>query len=165
MKLHYSNKFLFLPEKNMRRHLIALDGRKPAEYAFEWYLENFARPDDQVVIFHCSLFQLSIALPGAAVNVDAVSKQVQEAMDRANTITQNANEVLKAKGIRGYIIIKSGMKPEEAILLTAEEEKVDHIFMGTRDLNSLERVFIGSVSTNVVRNAKVPVTIVKMSPS
>ncbi|KAH9504571.1 hypothetical protein Btru_063268 [Bulinus truncatus] len=64
--------------------------------------------------------------------------------------------------IKGYIVLKSGMKPDEAILEAADEEKVDHIFMGTRDLNSLERVFIGSVSTAVVRNAKVPVTIVKM---
>ncbi|XP_059143778.1 putative universal stress protein SERP1273 [Physella acuta] len=146
----------------MRKHLLALDGNEQANYAFNWYLQNFYRPDDQVVIFHCSQFQLGVALPGAAVNVDSVSKQVQEAVKKADQITCSANEVLKSKGIKGYIVIKSGMKPDEAILQAADEEKVDQIFMGTRDMGTIQRVFVGSVSTSVVRNAKVPVTIVKM---
>lgn len=142
--------------------MIALDGNKPAEYAFQWYLENFNRPSDVVVIFYCSQFQLSVGLPGMAVNVEAVSKQVKEALKKADTITLGANEILKSKGIKGYIIIKSGMKPEDGILTVADEEKVDQIFMGTRDLGTIQRAFVGSVSTQVVRNAKVPVTIVKM---
>ncbi|CAL1545384.1 unnamed protein product [Lymnaea stagnalis] len=146
----------------MRKHLIALDGNQQSDYAFKWYLEHFNRPSDVVVIFYCSQFQLSVGLPGLAVNVESVSKQVKEALQKADAITLGANEVLKSKGIKGYIIIKSGMKPEDGVLAAADEEKVDQIFMGTRDLGTIQRAFIGSVSTQVVRNAKVPVTIVKM---
>lgn len=53
------------------------------------------------------------------------------------------------------------MKPDEAILKAIVEENVSHVIMGTRDLGSLQRAFLGSVSSAVVSNAKVPVTIVK----
>ncbi|CAG5117261.1 unnamed protein product [Candidula unifasciata] len=145
----------------MRRQLIALDGSEQSEYAFEWYLNNVNRPGDEVVLFHCSQFVLNVGLPGAAANVEQVSKKVQESLKKAEDITSRANEKLKARGIKGYVVIKSGMKPEEGILQTVSEENVTHVIMGTRDLGSLQRAFIGSVSSAVVSNAKVPVTIVK----
>ncbi|BFZ25709.1 hypothetical protein BsWGS_28748 [Bradybaena similaris] len=146
----------------MRRHLLALDGKEQSEYAFEWYLNNVYRPGDEVVLFHCSQFVLNLGLPGAAANVEQVSKKVQESLKKADDITSLANEKLKTRGIKGYVVIKSGMKPEEAILQTVGEENVSHVIMGTRNLGPLQRAFIGSVSSAVVANAKVPVTIVKM---
>jgi len=144
-----------------RRHLVALDGKDPSVKAFDWYLDNFSRPDDQVVIFHVSSFQLHIGLPGVAVNVDSVSQQVQDAKNKAENITQMATEKLKARGIKGYVVSRSGSKPEDLLNQVVEEENVDHVFLGTRDLGSLQRAFLGSVSTAVARTCKVPVTIVK----
>ncbi|GFR84849.1 universal stress protein MJ0531 [Elysia marginata] len=146
----------------MRRHLIAIDGKKQANFAFDWYLENVWRDGDQVVLVYCSPFQLHIGIPGAAVNVELVSKQVKEAKDKAEAILQTGNEMLRNRGIKGYTVMKTGVKPEEGVMQAAEEEKVNHIFMGTRDLSTLQRALVGSVSTYVVRHAKVPVTIVKM---
>ncbi|GFO45858.1 universal stress protein [Plakobranchus ocellatus] len=147
------------PTFNMRRHMVALDGKSQGDYAFEWYLNNVYRDGDEVVIVHCSPFTLNIGIPGAAVNVELVGKMVKEAKDKAEAITGHANETLRAKG---YAVIKSGVKPEEGIIAAIGEEKVDHVFMGTRELGSLQRALVGSVSTFVVRHASVPVTIVKM---
>ncbi|RUS90515.1 hypothetical protein EGW08_001692 [Elysia chlorotica] len=190
----------------MRRHMIALDGKKQAEYAFEWYLENVWREGDQVCLVHCSPFQLHVGMPGVAVNVELVSKQVKDAKDRAEAILQTGNELLRNKsikgytvlktglkaeegilqaaqaylsiklliytitvppcvslpGIKGYTVLKTGLKAEEGILQAAQEEQADHLFMGTRELSGLQRALVGSVSTFVVRHARVPVTIVKM---
>lgn len=146
----------------MRRHLIAIDGKKQASYAFDWYLENVWREGDQVVLVYCSPFELHVGIPGAAVNIELVSKQVKEAKDKADAILQTGNEMLRNRGIKGYTILKTGVKPEEGIINVAAEEEVSHIFMGTRDLNTLQRALVGSVSTYVIRHARVPVTIVKM---
>ncbi|XP_005103937.1 uncharacterized protein LOC101854968 [Aplysia californica] len=146
----------------VRKHLVALDGKFHAERAFDWYLENFYRDGDEVVIFHCSQFELHVGLPGMAVNVEAVSKQVTQAKDKAEAITQKATETLRLKGIKGYVVLKSGSKPEDLINQVVDEENVNHVFMGTRDLGSIQRAFVGSVSTAVARSCKVPVTIVKI---
>uniref|UniRef100_A0A0B7ANQ4 UspA domain-containing protein n=1 Tax=Arion vulgaris TaxID=1028688 RepID=A0A0B7ANQ4_9EUPU len=145
----------------MRRQLIALDGKDESYYALEWYLNNVCRSGDEAVIFHCSQFTLNVGLPGAATNVELVSKKVQDALKKAEEITTKASEKIKTKGIKCYVIIKSGLKPEEAILQAVTEENVTHVIMGTRGLGTLQRAFVGSVSSTVVSNAKVPVTIVK----
>uniref|UniRef100_A0A0B6ZKT0 UspA domain-containing protein n=1 Tax=Arion vulgaris TaxID=1028688 RepID=A0A0B6ZKT0_9EUPU len=146
----------------MRKHLIALEGKEYGDYAYEWYLDNIYRAGDEVVICHCSQFVLNVGLPGAAVNVDTVSRKVQEAVRRSEEIATKAREKLKAKNIKGYVVIKSGMKPGDAILKTVVEENVTHIIMGTRGLGPVQRTFLGSISSTVVSNAKVPVTIVKI---
>jgi nucleotide-binding universal stress UspA family protein len=146
----------------MRKHLIALDGKEQANYAYDWYLENIYRPGDEVVICHCSQFVLNIGLPGAAVNVDSVAKKVKEAVRQSEEIASLARHKLKAKDIKGHVVVKSGMKPEEAILKVVNEEGVTHIIMGTRGLGPVQRAFLGSVSSVVITNARVPVTIVKM---
>jgi len=145
----------------VRRHLIALDGKQPATQCFDWYLDNFHRKGDEVVIFHCSNFHLQVGLPGVMVNMANVSKQVQEAKDKVDSITQAATEKLREHGIKGYVVSKAGSKPEDLINEAVVEEKVDHVFMGTRDLGSIHRAIAGSVSTSVARNCPVPVTIFK----
>jgi len=145
----------------VRRHLIALDGKQPATKCFDWYLENFHRQGDEVVIFHCSSFHLHVGLPGAMVNMENVTKQVHDAKEKVDNITQAATEKLREHGIKGYVVAKAGSKPEDMINEAVLEEKVDHVFMGTRDLGSIHRAIAGSVSTSVARTCHVPVTIFK----
>merc|ERR1712012_1196318 len=117
-----------------RRHLLALDGREEGEKALDWYIENFYRKGDQVVIFHSSSFNLHIGMPGAMVNVDSVQQQVTDAQNRIESITQLATEKLKLHDVQGYVRTKTGHSPADLINECVEEEKVDHVFMGTRDL-------------------------------
>ena len=49
----------------------------------------------------------------------------------------------------------------QAILKTAEAESADMIVMGSRGLGLLKGVLIGSVSQNVIEEAKIPVMVVK----
>ena len=47
--------------------------------------------------------------------------------------------------------------PVEAILDVAEKESFDLIVMGTHGYSGLKQLFLGSVTENVIRNARVPV--------
>ena len=49
----------------------------------------------------------------------------------------------------------------EAIAQVAREEDIDHIVMGTRGLGGIEGLLLGSVATQVIHLAKVPITLIK----
>jgi len=51
--------------------------------------------------------------------------------------------------------------PREIICRYIKHESIDHLVMGTRGLNPLIGVQVGSVSDYCIRNASVPVTVVK----
>jgi nucleotide-binding universal stress UspA family protein len=51
--------------------------------------------------------------------------------------------------------------PEDAILTYAEEQDVDQIVLGSHGRRSVADIILGSVSRAVVRNAPVPVTVVR----
>jgi nucleotide-binding universal stress UspA family protein len=52
-------------------------------------------------------------------------------------------------------------RPQSEIVKEAEENSFDLIVMGSRGLNELEEIVLGSVSDAVVNRSKVPVFIVK----
>ena len=51
--------------------------------------------------------------------------------------------------------------PAKIILYTAKAEKVDLVVVGSRGLGGMKGVLLGSVSSAVVQNAKVPVLVSK----
>lgn len=51
--------------------------------------------------------------------------------------------------------------PAQAILDYVDKNSISLIVMGSRGLSTVKRVFLGSVSSRVVQEARVPVLIVK----
>ena len=72
----------------------------------------------------------------------AVKKQLQE-----------SSVPFKVKEAAGH--------PATVIIETAAEAGCDAIVMGSRGLGSITKIFIGSVSSDVINNAEIPVVIVK----
>ncbi len=66
----------------------------------------------------------------------------------------------KAKAIPFKAIVKEGSASKK-IIETAEKEKVDLIVIGKRGMSAIEKLFIGSVANQVLRNSPVPVLITK----
>jgi nucleotide-binding universal stress UspA family protein len=56
--------------------------------------------------------------------------------------------------IQGFRCIRARGDPADEILRNAERRNADLIVMGSRGLGKFSRVFLGSVSTKVVSNAK-----------
>lgn len=67
---------------------------------------------------------------------------------------------LEKSGLFVKVLAKNG-DPSSQILKVAGEERVSAIVIGSHGKSNLQEVIIGSVSERVVRNAQVPVLVIK----
>jgi nucleotide-binding universal stress UspA family protein len=139
------------------RILVAVDGSENADRAFE-YAAYIAK--------QCEAEQLFIinVIEGFYRNIRAWQKRDSFVKD----IEQNSKELLqkyKSKGLSQAFTttetISAAGNAGEEILRTAEREKVDTIVMGSRGLSTASELLLGSVSNNVLHNARCPVVIVR----
>ncbi|MFD1017700.1 universal stress protein [Thalassobacillus hwangdonensis] len=67
---------------------------------------------------------------------------------------------LEAKGVPFEVVIKRG-EPGPTIVKHANDEAFDIVIIGSRGLNALQEMVLGSVSHKVAKRANCPVMIVK----
>ena len=84
---------------------------------------------------------------------EAFKEQGTEVLDRAKKELENYDGKVE-------YLLKNG-NPASKILKVAEEGEYDLIVIGSRGLNAVSRVMIGSVSNKVVNRADISVLIVK----
>jgi nucleotide-binding universal stress UspA family protein len=83
-------------------------------------------------------------------------EEITEAQERTDTVLDHATEW----GLEAQSIIWEG-EPGEAIIAAAESEGADVIVIGTSGKGGVGRMLMGSTSDHVVRNATVPVLVVR----
>jgi len=83
----------------------------------------------------------------------------QETISQARRQLEEARQTIAAP-IPVKTIVESGT-PAETILRLAEKERYDLIIVGSRGLNPLERLLLGSVSRKIVSLAQCTVMIVR----
>jgi len=83
---------------------------------------------------------------------EELTKTAKEVLDKAEQMLVPYHKTTK--------IIESG-PPAETILHMAEKDHYDLIIMGSRGLNSLQKLFLGSVSNKVLSLAQPAVLLVK----
>ncbi len=64
-----------------------------------------------------------------------------------------------AEGFRVKLQVKTG-KPFTEIMMAAAEEKVSIIVVGSHGKSNIKEMFLGSVSENVIRHARVPLLVI-----
>lgn len=123
------------------RLLLAVDGSGPSLLAarFVRRLHRDARELSAVV--------LHVETPGA------------DADSRARA-TADACEILDEDEVRYELELVAG-DPAAMIVERAQEHDCDFIVMGARGLGAVREAVLGSVSSKVLQNATVPVTIVR----
>ncbi len=85
----------------------------------------------------------------------------EEIMEHGKDILNGASERLSLlRDTRYQVAIVEG-KPADEILMYAREQKCDLILMGSRGLNNVQELFLGSVSHEVAQRSAVPVMIIK----
>ena len=89
--------------------------------------------------------------------MDLYNKTIDEETER---VKEGIGDVLDSLGDRAAIEIVPGYTPAADILSYAEKEKADLIVMGSRGLGAIRGV-LGSVSYAVLREAPVPVLVIK----
>ena len=124
--------------------LLAYDGRRSCQRALDYaisYAVNFNEP----------LYIVTI-----------VSKDQMDPEDPDPTVREYMEAAQKKASAEGAIvhsIIETG-KPDEMVLDIADRFNCDTIIVGRSDRSSLDRLFLGSVSDYVIKNAEATVILV-----
>lgn len=81
-------------------------------------------------------------------------------IDQREKALAQAREYLEGRGLKGQFITGEG-SPADVLVQEAEENGADLIIVGTRGLSATRRMFMGSVSTNVIHHAPCDVLVVR----
>ena len=128
--------------------LVATDGRDGTRRAVEHGVTIAER-------FDATLHALSVRVEGPYDSPEAAQRAAEGAI---STVEAEAADA----GVDVDTEIRAGT-PHEEILAYADETDVDMIVVGTQGRSGLDRVIVGSVAEQVVRNADVPVVTVRAS--
>ena len=79
---------------------------------------------------------------------------------RGNNILREMNKFAEKIGIKPKTILKLG-RVADTILQVAEDEKCDHIIIGTTGLTGIKSLLMGHVTSEVVKYAPCRVTVVR----
>jgi nucleotide-binding universal stress UspA family protein len=97
----------------------------------------------------------------SSMAVDMDWERMREALRKeGNQAVNYIKGVGELEGVVVEPVLLEG-HPANELVRYAEEEKMDIIVMGTRGKTGLDRLLLGSVAENVVRNSKVPVMVIK----
>ncbi|GAQ83056.1 universal stress protein family protein [Klebsormidium nitens] len=146
-----------------KRVLCAIDGSEGSEQAFRFAAEKLATgPGDSLI-----LFQAVTALDeyDDVVGLHILTEQQRDIMQsRLNSERIESLEKLR-EGLKvdSEIVVIPG-DPRTVIPEYVASHPVDVVVVGTRGLNKLQTIFMGSVSSHLVQNCTVPVVIVPPRP-
>ncbi len=148
-----------------KKVLYSTDFSPLAEVALDYVKKLREAGEEEVVVVHV-VDDLSVELPEETdlIKEKEVYKILPEVdqeylidlIGRLNSI----KELLEKEGLKVKTYLKYGNIPKQIVSI-AEEEKVNIIVMGAHGKGLLTELLLGSVSTDVIREAKCPVLIVK----
>jgi nucleotide-binding universal stress UspA family protein len=137
----------------MKRIVVGFDGSEQSHKA----LERAADLSNGAVVAVVCSADVRRLMRDPAGGVSAIDPADEEARSAA---LAEARAFLEGRGIEGAYVEGVG-NPAEVIVQEAEDSGADLIVVGTRGLHATKRLFIGSVSTNVVHHAPCDVLVVR----
>eukprot|EP00243_Klebsormidium_subtile_P002462 TRINITY_DN1489_c0_g1_i1.p1 TRINITY_DN1489_c0_g1~~TRINITY_DN1489_c0_g1_i1.p1 ORF type:complete len:188 (+),score=36.78 TRINITY_DN1489_c0_g1_i1:236-799(+) len=138
--------------------LCAIDGSEGSKAAFKFLIEKMVVADrgDCVVLFEACK-QLS---PDLIFINDLQRKMVQEEEERrSRQRLQKMGELASAISVPCEVVVGTG-DPREVIPKFVAEHPVEIVVVGSRGLGTMQRLFLGSVSSHLVHHLSVPVLVV-----
>lgn len=138
------------------RILVAVDGSKEAERAFNKAIEVAKRNDAHLVITH-------VVDTRTFATVEAYDRTIAERAENfAEELLNGYEKSAKEAGVSDVeSIIEFGSPKVKIAKEIAPENDVDLIICGATGLNAVERFFMGSVSEHITRYAQCDVLIVR----
>lgn len=93
----------------------------------------------------------------AIVVIDELKKRMEYMRNQA---AERFESFQKARGVTFEYLIQDG-NASKVIVETAEDLEVDLIVIGRKGLSAIERLFIGNVANQVLRNSPIPILVTK----
>ncbi|CAG7652042.1 universal stress protein [Paenibacillus allorhizosphaerae] len=141
-----------------RKVLLAYDGTDGANLALEKTIElSKLNAEMQVLVLHVN--QPEPVAAGEAYMIPSVDLLAELETEAKRTLEQAVSRLAPYVVCTGEIITDGS--PASAIVSCAEHNQCDLIIIGNRGLSGLQKFFLGSVSKQVVKEAPVPVLVVK----
>ncbi len=143
-----------LLDSHMKKLLLATDLTDASASATDEAFELASRLDAALLVVSV-IDPGSLLLPGGRFRV-----RVDQVRERREKLAQGLVERGRAAGIEVSFLIWTG-DPGDMIIEAAEAEHADMILVGSHGRGAVGRLFLGSVSEHVVRNAPCPVLVVR----
>lgn len=89
------------------------------------------------------------------------SEVINEMYNKAKKDVEEAKEKAINSGVKNVEAVNIEGDPATAIMDYAGKAGADLIVTGSRGLSTVKRIFLGSVSSRIVHEAKIPVLVVK----
>lgn len=138
------------------RIMVAVDGSKEAELAFKKAVNVAKRNEAELVLVHV----IDTRAFQTVATFDSVL--AEQATELANKSLSDYTQFAHEQGLTSVESIVEYGSPKTIIAKQLpKEHKIDLILLGATGLNAVERLFIGSVSEYVIRNASCDVLIVR----
>nr|CDS33556.1 universal stress protein [Hymenolepis microstoma]CUU99021.1 universal stress protein [Hymenolepis microstoma] len=147
-----------------RKILLSVDANESSDRALDWYINNFHKDDDGLLLVHVvepvnTGINYGLATKPALLTED-FSRHVQELVDEGKELGKKYLHKCKHAGVRARFILHIGAKPGEHICRLAKEQMVDIIIIGSRGIGRIRRTLLGSISDFVLHHAGIPVVVV-----
>ena len=143
-----------------------IDGSKNALAALQVAVTLAKDYDSELIIVRVLPVQPSSALLSVAAASNVPSVGLQQAYEdeekNAKRMLDDRVQFAKRYGVKASgLILSRQTSVVQAIIISAADQKVDLIVIGTRGLGGFKRLLLGSVSTGVVTHAHCPVLVVR----
>jgi nucleotide-binding universal stress UspA family protein len=148
-----------------RKTLYSTDFSPLAEVALDYVLRLKEAGEEEVVVVHV-VDDLSVELPEGTDLLkekklfETLPESDQEYLVDLMERLEAVKKVLEEAGLKVKTVLRYGPIAKQ-IVSVADEEKVKLIVMGAHGKGLLTELLLGSVSTDVIREANCPVLIVK----
>ena len=137
--------------------LVPVDGSPLSERALERALTH--QPDDRITVLHV-IDPMQAVYEAEAKGLPASRSWFDRMTERAGEIHADA-ERIAAEHDREITTATETGRPARAILAYVDEHDVEHVVMGSHGRSGVSRLVLGSVAEQVMRQAPVPVTVVR----
>eukprot|EP00298_Acanthocystis_sp_HF-20_P002665 c13064_g1_i1.p1 GENE.c13064_g1_i1~~c13064_g1_i1.p1 ORF type:complete len:154 (+),score=70.23 c13064_g1_i1:63-524(+) len=147
--------------------MVLVDGSESANKAFEKVIE-FKKDDDTLYICHSCQFPEQILtspmspMGGAALDIEFFEQQKKALEDHSKRVVAKYLEEAKSKNATNvHSFVLTAGHPKEQVCEFAKEKSVNTIFVGTRGLGAVKKLFLGSFSDYILHHAECDVMLVK----
>ena len=156
-------------ENHFSRVLVAIDGSTSSMHAIDYAISIAVKNDSQLIILYVIDFYKYTHLSSSIIlaptfGSEKYLEEKSEAEKLMNKIKENfklkINDNTKSKKLKTEIV-EGAKSVATTIIEYAELENIDLIVIGSRGRTSFKKLLLGSVSSNIIKNAHCAVLVVR----
>jgi len=146
-----------------KRILVAVDGSPTANRGLKSAIDMASDQQATMLVLHVVNDAAAVPATEGFIPADLIESMVESMRESGSSILARATQLARHRGLdaEALLVETAGRTVPETILVTARKHKADLIVLGTHGRRGLRRVLLGSDAEEVLREAKVPVMLVR----